>query len=105
MRCSSGRCAFTEPEALLVGGAIGVVHEVSVSGAFLAGPATILLLAPLAWVIYAAVFLAPLQLVRLSEGRRPPSRWAVGFSVPLAASTAVGLGLWLFLGILRVSHG
>jgi hypothetical protein len=96
------RFLLSERRALLVGGATGILYEIGLSRAFLDGPGVILVFAPVAWLVYGAIFVLPLQLMP-TEGARA-SRWSVpaALLVPFAASLAVALVLYALLSVLGV---
>lgn len=90
------RYAFSEKEALLTGALVGVLYECVSSGAIFGNPFAVLM-APLVVVIYAAMFVLPLQLVDLQG--KDESRWKylVGVLLPYLASLPMGLVLVFIL--------
>ena len=63
----SKKYAFTEKEALMTAAATGVFYEYIGTGGFLQNPFGIFLAFPLAVVIYAAIFILPMQLMELTD--------------------------------------
>lgn len=86
--------AFSEAEALVVGGSVGVLFEVIVSRVFLAGILA-LVWVPLGWVVYAVVLLLPLQLVRFPARSTRPWRVPTTIAITWGAGLATALLLYV----------
>jgi hypothetical protein len=94
------RYVFSEREALLLGGTAGVYFEVLVSRIFLGG-IVVLVWVPVAWVVYAAVFLWPLQLIDRTGTSTGPWRIPMAVLLPIAVATVVALPLEWALATFR----
>jgi hypothetical protein len=95
----SRRFAFGEVEALVVGSSTGVLFEVVLSRVILAGPLA-LVWVPLGWVVYATVFLLPLQLVDFPSASRRTGRLPLTLGATWGSATAVALGLYVLFAVL-----
>jgi len=91
------RFAFREKEALLLAAVIGVFYEFVGNGAFLASPAGILMALPLSTVIYASLFLLPMQLIDFSGRGATGWRLLIGPVLPYLLSWPAAL---LLAGVL-----
>jgi hypothetical protein len=95
------RYSFNEVEALLVGGSGGLLFEVVLSRVFL-DPIVAVLWIPLAWAIYAVIFLLPLQLIRFEPRAPDPWRVPATLAVTWGGGIVVALvlyGLFAHLGL------
>jgi hypothetical protein len=90
---------FSRWEALMIGGTSGIFFEVILSRVFLGGAILTLMWIPLAWVIYATVFLIPLQLLEFRTGPTSSREVAFAIIVPWAWSGLVGICLWVVFAI------
>ena len=62
----SKKYAFPEKEALMTSAFIGVLYEYTGTGYFLQNPLGVVLAFPLAVVVYAAIFVLPMQLIEFT---------------------------------------
>jgi hypothetical protein len=67
----SKRWVFREKEALLVAASTGIMYEYIGNAAMWANPVQILIAVPLAVVVYAAIFVLPMQLIVFKDGATP----------------------------------
>jgi hypothetical protein len=93
---------FREEEALLAAGCTGVSYEFVGTGAVLENPGGILLATPLAVVVYAAIFVLPLQLMDFSGTRKGVSKYIVGIFLPFVLTVPVALGLYVVFSVLGI---
>ena len=91
------RFAYSEKEALLLGASVGILYEGVSSLNIFISPLLVLLMAPLAVVIYAAIFLLPLQLIDLKGTDRSLWRYPAGIFLPYLASLPMGIVLAIVL--------
>lgn len=96
----SKRYRFGETEALLTAGAIGLLYEGVSSGAILANPAGVLLLAPLPVLVYATLFLLPMQLIDFTGQRENIWKYPVSVVGPYLLSLPIALTLYFFFGLI-----
>jgi hypothetical protein len=93
---------FREEEALLTAGCTGILYEFVGTGAVLENPGGILLVTPLAVVVYAAIFVLPLQLIDFSGTRKGVSKYVVGIFLPFVLTIPVALGLYVVFSVLGI---
>jgi hypothetical protein len=92
----SKRFAFREKEALLLAASAGILYELVGSGVILS-PAGLLLAVPLDIVVYAAIFIVPMQLIDFSGTRTGPAKYIVAPVLPYLLSLPVAVLLSIFL--------
>jgi len=85
------RYAYKEKEALFLAASTGILYEYVSSGTFLTNPAGILLGAPLAIVVYAALFIIPMQLVDFWGKDEAAIKYVASPFLPYMLSFAVAL--------------
>jgi hypothetical protein len=95
----SKRFAYQEKEALFLAACTGILYEYISSGAFWANPAGIVLGAPLAAVVYAALFILPMQLVDFSGKDEKPLKYVESPFLPYLLSFAVALPLVILFSV------
>jgi hypothetical protein len=95
----SKKFAYKEKEALLLAAGTGILYEYVSSSAIWTNPAGILLGAPLAVVIYAALFILPMQLVDFMGKDEKPLKYAASPFLPYILSFAVALPLVLLFSV------
>ena len=93
----SKRYRFTEKEALFLAASSGLLYELVGSGALFANPAGLLLAAPLDIVVYAALFMLPMQLVDFTGERAGPAKYVVAPVLPYLLSWPVAVLFLLFM--------
>jgi hypothetical protein len=98
----SKRYYFEEKEALLVAGSTGVFYEFVGTGAVLENPFGIALAVPLAVVIYAALFVLPMQLISFTGTRTGKTKYIVGAILPFFLTIPVALIMYIILSVLGV---
>jgi hypothetical protein len=91
------RFAYSERESLLLGASVGVLFEGVSSGFVFVSPLLVVLGAPLVLVIYAAVFVLPLQLIDRTGSDRSRWRYPVAVFLPYVASLPAGVVLAIAL--------
>lgn len=91
------RFHYSEKEALLLGASVGILYEGVSSLSIFTSPLLVILMAPLALVIYAAIFLLPLQLIDLKGTDRSLWRYPAGIFLPYLASLPIGIALAVLL--------
>lgn len=85
----SRQYSFEEKEALLTAGITGVFYEYVGTGAILENPVGITLVVPLAVVVYAAIFVLPLQLITFTGKKSGKSKYIVGSVLPFVLTIPV----------------
>jgi hypothetical protein len=85
------RFAYSEKEALLLGASVGILYEGVSSLSIFVSPLLVVLMAPLAVVIYAAIFLLPLQLIDLKGTDGSLWKYPAGVFLPYLASLPMGI--------------
>ena len=94
----SKKYTFSEKEALMTAAATGVFYEYIGPGYFFQNPAGIVLSIPLAVVVYAAIFILPMQLIEFTGTRNTSMKYAEGIVLPFILTMPVAVVLWvLFL--------
>jgi hypothetical protein len=88
---------FIEKEALMLGASAGVLYEYVSSGAFISNPAGLVLAIPLAVVVYAAIFVLPMQLIDFSGTGEGGIKYIAAPLLPYALSFCVAIPLVLVL--------
>lgn len=88
------RYYFEEKEALMTAGFTGVFYEFVGTGAILENPFGIVIAVPLAVVVYAAIFVLPLQLIRFTGKRTGKAKYVVGVVLPFVLTIPVALVLY-----------
>lgn len=91
------RFAYSEKEALLLGACVGILYEGVSSLNIFVNPLLVVLMAPLALVIYAAIFLLPLQLIELKGTDKSLWRFPAAIILPYLASLPMGILLAIIL--------
>ena len=92
----SKRYSFGEKQALLLAASAGVLYELAGSGLILS-PAGLILAVPLDLVVYAAIFILPMQLIDFSGTRTGPARYAISPVLPYLLSLPVAVLLSIIL--------
>lgn len=90
------RYAFSEKEALLVGASVGILYETVSSMTVFANP-LVLLMFPMVVIIYAGIFVLPLQLIDLKGKDDSAWKYPVGILLPYLASLPMGIILAIAL--------
>lgn len=93
----SKRYVFREKEALMLGASVGVLYEYISSGAFLYNPWGILLGLPLAVVVYAAIFMLPMQLIDFTGKSNSGLKYVEAPLLPYILSFAAAIPLIILL--------
>jgi hypothetical protein len=86
----SKRYSFHEKEALLLAASAGIFYELVGSGAIF-NPAALLLAVPLDLVVYAAIFILPMQLLDFSGTKSGPAKYALSPVLPYLLSIPVAV--------------
>lgn len=93
---------FQEKEALMTAGCTGILYEFVGTGAILENPGGFLLITPLAVVVYAAIFVLPLQFLDFSGKRTGSSKYVVGIFLPFFLTVPAALGLYVIFSVLGI---
>lgn len=89
---------FTDIQMLLSAGAEGVMFEYIGNGLFLANPLGFLVSIPLAILIYAAIFILPMQLMPITGESRTLWKYPISILLPYALSIPMALFLYAITG-------
>ena len=98
----SKRFLFTEKEALMVAGAIGILYEYVGTGDVFGNP-LLILASPLAIVIYATIFVLPMQLITFTGTDDRNRKYPIGIVLPFVLSLPVLLILFVVFSIAGIS--
>ena len=99
----SKKYMFTEKEALMVAGFTGIFYEFIGTGAILTNPFGFLIATPLAVVIYAAIFVLPMQLITFNGKNNSKTKYLVGSILPFILTIPVAIALYLIFSIFNVA--
>ncbi len=89
--------SFTEKQALLCAGLAGIIFEYSGKGFLIADPLAMAIFFPTAIVVYAAIFILPMQFIKFSGTYEGWLKYPAAVFLPYAASIPVGLILYFTL--------
>ena len=81
----------------------GVFYEFLGTGEVLRNPFGVILAVPLAVVIYAALFVLPMQLIQFTGECTSKMKYVVGVSLPFLLTLPVALILYILLSVVGVS--
>lgn len=81
----------------MTAGFTGVLYEFVGTKAFIANPFGIFLAAPLAVVVYAALFVLPLQLITFTGKKVGNTKYVVGAVLPFVLTLPAAVGLYIIL--------
>lgn len=95
----SKRYSFEEKEALMVAAFTGVFYEYVGTGAILENPFQVVFAIPLAVVVYAALFVWPLQLISITGRYTGNLKYVVGVVLPFVLTIPVAVVLYLILAL------
>lgn len=98
----SKRYYFEEREALMVAAFTGVFYEFVGTGAFLENPFGVVLAVPLAVIVYAALFVLPMQLIPFTGENASKTKYVVGVVLPFVLTLPVALVLYLVFSIIGI---
>jgi hypothetical protein len=90
---------FEEKEALMTAGFTGVLYECVGTGAILENPLGVVLAVPLAVVVYAAIFVLPVQLIEFTGECTRKTKYVVGAVLPFVLTIPAALGLYCILNV------
>jgi hypothetical protein len=90
---------WSELEALLAAASIGVLYEYVGTGEILGNPFGLVIAIPLAIVVYAAIFMIPMQLIDFTGKKETTTKWPVSIVVPFIATFPVALLLYVMLSL------
>jgi hypothetical protein len=93
----SRRYWFGEREALMVAALVGVLYEVVGTGRIFTNPMESLLIVPAAVVIYAALFVLPMQLIDFRGKNRSRTKYPVSVVLPFLLTIPLIAFITLFL--------
>lgn len=86
---------YTEPEALLTAGITGILFEYSGKGFLVSEPLSILLFFPVTIVVYAALFVLPMQLIDFTGKNNSWLKYPAGIMIPYLLTIPVVIGLYI----------
>ncbi len=98
----SRRYYFEEKEALMVAAFSGVFYEFLGTGEVLRNPFGVILAVPLAVVVYAALFVLPMQLIQFTGECTSRTKYMVGVVLPFLLTLPVALILYIVLSVVGV---
>ena len=98
----SKKYAYDEKEALLLAGIAGIFYEFVGTGAFLTTPLEALAITPLAIVVYAAIFIWPMQLIDFKGTSESWTKYPVSVLLPFALTFPVAAVLFIVFTILHI---
>lgn len=98
----SKKYAYSEKEALMTAGFVGVFYEYIGKGEIFTNPLGLLMAIPMAVVVYAAIFVLPMQLIDFTG--RDESKWKYPVSVilPYILTIPVAVALFVIFSILGI---
>jgi hypothetical protein len=97
----SKKYAFQEKEALMVASLTGILYEYLSSGMF-PNPLALLILTPLAVVVYSAIFVLPMQLIDFTGKDNRLRKYLVSIVLPYVLTIPVAVALYIILSLLHV---
>ena len=95
----SKKYIFSEKEALMTAAATGIFYEYIGTGYIFQNPAGIVLSVPLAMVIYAAIFILPMQLIEFRGTENSILKYPVGVVLPFILTIPVAFTLWVLFSL------
>jgi len=95
----SKKYAFSEKEALMTAGFTGILFEYIGTGAIINDPFGFLLATPLAVIIYAAIFILPMQLIDFTGKNESKVKYLVGIVLPFILTIPVAVLSYIVLSI------
>lgn len=93
----SRRYGYTEEEILLLSGSTGILFEYVGTGSFLTNPLGFVLSIPATIIVYAAIFILPMQMISFNGINRSWTRYPVSSILPYVLSLPVSLLLYAIL--------
>ena len=90
----SRRYRFTTGEALLAAGMEGLMYEYIGNGLVLSNPIGFLVSVPLTVVVYAAIFILPMQFIKFSGQKKGVTRYPIAVLLPYLLSIPAALVLY-----------
>jgi len=93
----SKRYHFGEKEALLLAASTGLIYELAGSGAIFSNPAGLLIAVPPILVVYAAIFVVPMQLIEFNGTSRTDWKFAAAPVLPYLLSWPFAALFLLFM--------
>ncbi|MCL7475236.1 MAG: hypothetical protein M8352_04255 [ANME-2 cluster archaeon] len=94
----SKKYAFTEKEALMTAASTGVLYEYIGTGYFLQNPPGVVLAFPLGVVVYAAIFVLPMQLIQFTGTNNSRVKYPAGIILPFILTIPAAVVIYvLFL--------
>ncbi|MBU7017294.1 MAG: hypothetical protein HXS44_07270 [Theionarchaea archaeon] len=94
--------SFEEKEVLLVAGSTGISYEFVGTGEIFRNPLGIFLAAPLAVVVYAAIFVLPMQVITFTGENTRRMKLVAGVLLPFVLTIPVALVLYLVLSLFGI---
>jgi hypothetical protein len=97
----SKKYAFQEKEALMIASVTGIMYEYLSSGMF-PNPLALLILTPLAVVVYAGIFVLPMQLIDFTGTDNRLRKYLVSIVLPYILTIPVAVAIYIILSLLQV---
>jgi hypothetical protein len=98
----SKKYAFSEKEALMTAGFIGVFYEYIGTGKIIENPLLIISFTPLAVIIYAAIFMLPMQLINFTGENESKMKYPVSVILPFILTIPVAIALYIIFSIFQI---
>lgn len=98
----SRKYAYTEKEALMTAAFTGLLYEFVGTGEILANPLGIFIAAPLAVIVYAAIFVLPMQLIDFTGKNESRLKYPVGVILPFILTVPVAIALYIIFSIFQI---
>ncbi len=95
----SKKYAFPEKEALMTSAFIGVLYEYTGTGYFLQNPLGVVLAFPLAVVVYAAIFVLPMQLIEFTGTNDSKMKYPIGIVLPFILTFPAAIILFVLFSL------
>lgn len=98
----SKKYKFNEKEALFAAGLSGIMYEYAGKPEFLANPTGILIVAPLAIVIYATLFIIPMQAIDFTGKEDGWTKYIAAMLLPFIISLPIAILDLLVLAVFKI---
>jgi hypothetical protein len=96
----SKKYAFSEKEALMTASFTGIFYEFMGKGELLANPLGLLIATPLVVVVYAAIFILPMQLIEFAGKDESKWKYPICITVPYILTIPVAVALFVVFSLL-----
>ena len=95
----SKKYAFTEKEALMTAAFTGVLYEYIGTGYFLQNPLGVVLAFPLGVIVYAAIFVLPMQLIEFTGTNNSRMKYPVSIVLPFILTFPAAIVLFVLFSL------